>query len=513
MMSNTSISSKQTVGTNLGSMVAMDIGTVHGNLTVEKISQILIMTFSPEGRQKPEIIPVDASPYLSLYPFTASTAPLFRGRDKDIQSVIDMLGTQQVLVIHGHTGVGKTSLLAAGVFPKLAHAGVFPIQIQDYKDPVRLIVESLSEEGSKFAFEIPKEDKLAIFLGQLQKAVRGTIVLILDQFELLFEGSITEEQRDSFIDDLADAISRIDKDLFRVVISVRGYAFERLGSLETKIKNVLLCSFQLQPLNHDQARSAIEDPDRVFFESDLPGPTDDPTPPVPEGSPDPNASPKPVERSDLIAAWATKLNNDAWFFRNKRHPLPLPPDEAQLEKWDRIGTDEDGQAKLRFECGTIFLFHDTHLTPSPCLRSSTWSGNCLRGGAISLEVKRRTCGRKLLLATNSAEISLGNLYSAHSFMRTSQHTPFSEGSSFYFPMNSIVQDQSGTTLIAYYFPRQKATLLQVRTLKHGVVAVTPVTSEGNRKQARQPPDRIELNESQCAVLQPGLTPGPDIRGC
>lgn len=268
-MSDVSISSQQTAETNLGSMVGIDINTLNGNVKVEKISQVQIVTFNFEGRRKSEVIPVGASPYLSLYPYTASNAPLFRGRDKDIQSIIDILGTQQILVVHGHTGVGKTSLLAAGVMPKLARAGIFPIQIQDYKEPAKLIFEALSVEASNFTFQVPKEDRLPIFLRQLQKELKGTILLVLDQFELLFDTSIPEEQRNSFIDDLAEAISTIDENLLRIIVSVRGYALERLGQIEKKINKLLQCSFQLQPLSRDQANSAIEDPDRVFYESGL----------------------------------------------------------------------------------------------------------------------------------------------------------------------------------------------------------------------------------------------------
>jgi hypothetical protein len=236
-------------------------------------------------------------------------------------------------------------------------------------------------------------------------------------------------------------------------------------------------------------------------------PTETPTPVTPTPSPSPNV----VAKSERIKAWASKLDDDAWIDRDKRLDISTAPGEDPLNRGDRVNTNQKGQASLRFICGTMFLFHDTGLTTSPCPRSSNKSGSCFRGGAVSMDVNRRACGQELVLGTESVEIKLANVNAAHSAYRTTQPIP-AGGSSPYPVMKSIFQNDKGAHIVAHHFPKQKATVIQVRSIKQGMVEVRPVTKEGNRKQVRQLGEPIFLVEGECVVSQPGLVKGLDIRG-
>src|SRR3954471_8528378 len=60
-----------------------------------------------------------ASPYLGLTPYGEADAELFFGRQAERDLVVANLLTSRLTVMYGPSGVGKSSLLRAGVIPRL----------------------------------------------------------------------------------------------------------------------------------------------------------------------------------------------------------------------------------------------------------------------------------------------------------------------------------------------------------------------------------------------------------
>jgi len=58
-------------------------------------------------------------PYPGLRPFESSEWPVFFGRERMTDDVIARLQRDQLLVVHGDSGCGKSSLISAGVLPNL----------------------------------------------------------------------------------------------------------------------------------------------------------------------------------------------------------------------------------------------------------------------------------------------------------------------------------------------------------------------------------------------------------
>lgn len=60
-------------------------------------------------------------PFRNLSPFGSADAPLFFGRAREIRALYDVVteGEAPVILLHGRRGVGKTSLLEAGLLPRL----------------------------------------------------------------------------------------------------------------------------------------------------------------------------------------------------------------------------------------------------------------------------------------------------------------------------------------------------------------------------------------------------------
>jgi hypothetical protein len=62
---------------------------------------------------------VPENPYRGLEPFTAEHAAEFFGRDADVQALTARVDQQPVVVVVGPSGVGKSSLVQAGLIPAL----------------------------------------------------------------------------------------------------------------------------------------------------------------------------------------------------------------------------------------------------------------------------------------------------------------------------------------------------------------------------------------------------------
>ncbi|HMY79142.1 MAG TPA: ATP-binding protein [Thauera aminoaromatica] len=58
-------------------------------------------------------------PYPGLRPFEQHEWPIFFGRERMTDEIVDRLLGHRLLVVHGDSGCGKSSLVRAGVLPRL----------------------------------------------------------------------------------------------------------------------------------------------------------------------------------------------------------------------------------------------------------------------------------------------------------------------------------------------------------------------------------------------------------
>jgi hypothetical protein len=74
---------------------------------------------------------VDAdNPWPGLAPFTEEQGSFFHGRDEEIRALTRLMERKALTILFGQSGLGKSSLLQAGVFPRLRAAGFLPIYIR-----------------------------------------------------------------------------------------------------------------------------------------------------------------------------------------------------------------------------------------------------------------------------------------------------------------------------------------------------------------------------------------------
>ncbi|MCG8464121.1 MAG: SUMF1/EgtB/PvdO family nonheme iron enzyme [Xanthomonadales bacterium] len=200
---------------------------------------------------------------------------LFFGRDQAIESLTHRIRAARLVALFGKSGLGKTSLLQAGVYSKLRDEyDYLPIPVrfsQPGINPVETIIEAALAADGKKGIEVLSgaRDSLWEFF-RTTDFWRGdtlfTPVLVLDQFEEIFTLQSTEFRRE-LAAGLHDLTSRrLSADLkLRIVLSLREEYLGALEELVAEVPDILETRFRLAPLDVDDTRKAIEDP--AAFES------------------------------------------------------------------------------------------------------------------------------------------------------------------------------------------------------------------------------------------------------
>src|SRR3989442_7552842 len=92
-----------------------------------------------------------ASPYKGLAAFGDSPldALLFFGRERERETIVANVLASELTVLYGPSGVGKSSLLRAGVAQELRRLGSGTVVVHDAwaDDPVPSLISSIADES------------------------------------------------------------------------------------------------------------------------------------------------------------------------------------------------------------------------------------------------------------------------------------------------------------------------------------------------------------------------------
>ena len=162
------------------------------------------------------------NPWPALDAFHETDRDYFRGRTEDTIDLLRLVMRARVAVLYGVSGIGKSSLLEAGLFPLLRRENALPISIRlDFssEDPklIGQVTQAISAQATAAGVEAPPhnngETLWEYFHGRGQtfwdaSNVLVIPVLVFDQFEELFtlgrDGSRRRERVDEFLTQLAD---------------------------------------------------------------------------------------------------------------------------------------------------------------------------------------------------------------------------------------------------------------------------------------------------------------------
>ncbi|MBV9763710.1 MAG: tetratricopeptide repeat protein, partial [Acidobacteriaceae bacterium] len=216
----------------------------------------------------------------------------FFGRDAEIRAITQQIMASRLLVLYGNSGLGKSSLLKAGVFPVLRAEALLPIRVRlkASTDLLKLIAESCEEVSREFNIDYsPGTGDTCWEFFKTAMFWRGDTlllpVLVFDQFEEIFT-LMDAEWRKNFALDLGPLVSgslppAVREKLrsgtsglsdvppkVKVVFSLREEYYGSLQDLSSDLPTLFQDRFRLLPLDESQARDAIQKPALLDAASD-----------------------------------------------------------------------------------------------------------------------------------------------------------------------------------------------------------------------------------------------------
>ena len=239
-------------------------------------------------------VPGQRSPFQGLGFYTEDDAKWFFGRTAERRVILGHLRTAPLTVLYAESGVGKSSLLRAGVAARLrelaargAIAGrgprFVPVVFSAWKDdPIQDLIAEIERQASPLipaatqasnggeperTSALPPGSPSTGLAAAVQRAANSldaTLVIILDQFEEHFSYRIGTPEPNRLAEELANCIRSPDVPA-NFLIAVREDAYGRLGDLfGGRIANVYDNYLHLEYLTRDAAREAIEKPVEIY---------------------------------------------------------------------------------------------------------------------------------------------------------------------------------------------------------------------------------------------------------
>ena len=233
------------------------------------------------------------NPWPGLASYDETSRFFFSGRASEANEALRRIVDEPVTVLFGKSGLGKTSLLNAGVFPRLRERDFMPVlvrlHVREVSEPLieqvrRRLLEELQQLGIEHA-ETKDVETLWEYLhsaGQEFWTPQNRLVrpvFVFDQFEELFTlGRAVPAQVEAFREDLADlaenripaAVAQRHDDApgseqglntrtmpYKIVIALREDFLPDLEGWRPMMPSLRRNRMRLLPMRRDQALEAV----------------------------------------------------------------------------------------------------------------------------------------------------------------------------------------------------------------------------------------------------------------
>ncbi len=209
---------------------------------------------------------------------------LFFGREREKQALFHLVMSEKLSVLFAKSGIGKTSLIHAGLNQMFREKGFIPLVIRfhaDYADPFQAVYKTIEDVAKRQQTEYiaGKQGSFWEYFKTVEFWTADDVLLspvvIFDQFEEFF-AFYSPENRKAFIRELADVVrNRIPAKLcqaestfpysetppdVKILIAIREDYLGLLEEMADDIPQIFQNRFRLMPLNREQAKEAIINP-------------------------------------------------------------------------------------------------------------------------------------------------------------------------------------------------------------------------------------------------------------
>jgi tetratricopeptide (TPR) repeat protein len=247
------------------------------------------------------------NPWPGLRAFTESDRDFFFGRKRETAELLELVEHSAAVVLYGQSGLGKTSLLQAGIFPELKKSDFLPVRVRfDHGEGAASLADQVKGELSAALDAVkstaPKPSKNETlweyfhrrdvdFWGPRNRLL--TPVIVLDQFEEVFTLGQRDEESSARVRQFAaeleavlehrvpesvrkrlnanpDASSAYDLERRSVIflISLREDFLPELDPWRARIPSLLARRFRLERMTGAQALEVVQCGGQDLLDSD-----------------------------------------------------------------------------------------------------------------------------------------------------------------------------------------------------------------------------------------------------
>ncbi|HEY8228957.1 MAG TPA: hypothetical protein VIG31_00725, partial [Rhodanobacteraceae bacterium] len=258
-------------------------------------------TTSHQTTSDHEVVLDPENPWLGLFSYTEETRAFFHGRDEETAELARRVQHKILTVLFGQSGLGKTSLLRAGLVPRLRKEHYCPVYVRvDYADGSPAPAEQIKRAVFRATAAAGhwarpgaaiEGESLWEFLhhrGDLLRDADGQTLmplLIFDQFEEIFTLGQADDagklHAHQFLEDLADLVenrapttleARMEQDDnagedfdfaradYRVLIALREDYLAHLEGIKDSMPSITQNRMRLARMSGEQALSAVLKP-------------------------------------------------------------------------------------------------------------------------------------------------------------------------------------------------------------------------------------------------------------
>jgi hypothetical protein len=214
------------------------------------------------------------SPYKGLMPYTKDDAAYFFGRERERELITANLMASRLTLLYGPSGVGKSSVLNAGVIHSLQERALADVEAGRRPDsvvvafswwrdePLQGLKNQITKSIKQFVPDMPAEQGptgLSEFIRECTQLVDSELLIILDQFEecFLYHSHVIEDG--SFVAELPRAINRPDLRA-NFLISIREDSLAKMDFFKGRIPNLFDNYLRIEHLRRNDGRAAITKP-------------------------------------------------------------------------------------------------------------------------------------------------------------------------------------------------------------------------------------------------------------
>lgn len=196
------------------------------------------------------------TPFKELDFFDEADGAMFAGRERETRQLVSRIINARAVVVHARSGLGKTSLLRAGVIPYLRQQHFLPVYVRTLDSLLGDLAEAVVHDcqlSPPAAAEVESRARQVIAAA----AARGPVVLVLDQFEEFFTRFEHQpSERQAFVQFITGLVRDETCDV-RVIFSLREDYLYALDEFQRKLPDLFAQALRLLPLTPLGARQAI----------------------------------------------------------------------------------------------------------------------------------------------------------------------------------------------------------------------------------------------------------------